>query len=190
MKKPVELLMIGGSAGSLEVIMAALPYLPHPLSIAIVVVLHRRQTTSHSLATLFSYKTMIPVRDIEDKEPVLPGTIYVAPADYHLLIEHERTFSLDVSEKVHFSRPSIDVAFESAAEAYGSSLVALLLSGANTDGVEGLRSVQKSGGLIAVQDPETATVSVMPEQALARLKVDRVVDGLKVAEFVRSILDV
>jgi two-component system, chemotaxis family, protein-glutamate methylesterase/glutaminase len=189
LKSRFEMLIIGGSAGSLEVLLSGLSQVHEPMNISIVVVLHRKPSPDYSLANLFSYKTRIPVREIEDKEPIVPGTIYIAPADYHLLVEEERVFSLDVSEKIHFSRPSIDVAFESAAEIYHEKLAALLLSGANADGVEGMRIVQKLGGLIAVQDPKTASVPVMPGQAMARLKVDKVVEGKELAEFIRFILN-
>jgi two-component system, chemotaxis family, protein-glutamate methylesterase/glutaminase len=182
-----ELLIIGGSAGSLELLLSVLPELEQPLKIAIVVVLHRRPFGDSSLAKLFSYKTGIPVREVEDKEAVLPGVIYIAPADYHLLIERERTFSLDISEKVHYSRPSIDVAFDSAADVYGNKLVALLLSGANADGVEGMEKVAALGGLIAVQDPATALVPIMPEQAIARLKVDHIVDRSSLPAFINGL---
>jgi two-component system, chemotaxis family, protein-glutamate methylesterase/glutaminase len=104
--------------------------------------------------------------EAEDKTSIMSGTIYIAPADYHLLIEKDKTFSLDYSEKINYSRPSIDVTFETATEAYGNKLAAFLLSGANADGAAGLLSVKNSNGLSVVQDPKEATVEFMPESAI------------------------
>jgi len=182
-----ELLIIGGSAGSLEIIMSMLPLLASPLKIAVIVVLHRKYVADSSLSHLFSYKTDIPVKEIEDKDQVLPGVIYVAPIDYHLLIEENHTFGLDLSEKVHFSRPSIDVTFESASEIYKEKLACLLLSGANADGAHGLEEVRNNGGTVAIQDPETALVPFMPEQAMHQFHVDHVLRPEDMAAFVNSL---
>ena len=146
------LLLIGGSAGSLEAILQALPGLQDLNGLAVVLVLHRRNGES-LLAELLNEKTSWTVKEAEEKEPILPGTVYVAPADYHLLIEKNKTFSLDYSEKVNYSRPSIDVTFESAADTFGSTVSALLLSGANADGTEGLKKIKEAGGFVMVQDP-------------------------------------
>ena len=182
-----DILVIGGSAGSLEIIMAMLPGLKAPLQIAIVVVLHRKHVANSSLSQLFSYKTAIPVREIEDKDPVLPGAIYIAPVDYHLLIEKDLLFSLDLSEKIHYSRPSIDITFECASEVYGSRLACLLLSGANADGVHGLEMTKLRGGTIAVQDPETAMVPFMPELAMTTLKIGHILKPEEIAGFVNGL---
>jgi len=158
-------LMIGGSAGSLEVILEILPQLRSDLDYAIVLVMHRRSGDS-LLTGLLSDRTKLEVREAEEKEAIRPGVIYIAPADYHLLIEQDKTFSLDFSEKIHYSRPAIDASFETAAEAFGSSLVGILLSGANADGAEGLLRIKEAGGLTIAQDPEEASVSYMPQQAI------------------------
>jgi two-component system chemotaxis response regulator CheB len=187
MKAAVELLVIGGSAGSLEVILKALPKLTTELSFAIIIVLHRKPNTDSTLIDLLSSKTKIPVIEANEKEPIRKGHIYVAPADYHLLIENDRTLSLDYSEKVNFSRPCIDITFQTAAETYQSSLACLLLSGASTDGVEGLELVKTLNGITAVQDPTTAEVPYMPQKALEKMKVDSVVETDKVGDFVNSL---
>ena len=174
MKRKISLLVIGGSAGSLDVIMQFLAVLPPPDMLAIIIVVHRKNADS-ILVELLSGLTTWTVKEAEEKEPIEAGNIYLAPPDYHLLIEMDKTVSLDFSEKVHYSRPSIDVSFETAAEAYGSELACLLLSGANADGVEGLKAVQHFGGITLVQDPEEASVSYMPRQALEEIKVDRVI---------------
>lgn len=170
-----ELLLIGGSAGSLEIVMQLIPTLRTNLNLAVVVILHRKIGES-MLANLLSSRTSWRVKEAEDKEAIVNGTVYVAPADYHLLIEKNKTFSLDYSEKVHYSRPAIDVSFETAVDAYGKSIVAILLSGANADGAEGLRKIKVAGGLTIVQDPEEASVSYMPQQAIDLLNVDYIVD--------------
>lgn len=119
-----ELLVVGGSAGSLDVILKVLPSIRSNFNIAIVIVLHRKNNFESVLTSLFAAKTSLPVKEAEEKDVIEPGCIYIAPADYHLLVEKNSTFSLDFSEKVNFSRPSIDVTFESAADACGSRLSA------------------------------------------------------------------
>lgn len=182
-----KIVLIGGSAGSLNVLLQVLPQLHVNLTIPIVIILHRRPSSHPALALLFGTKTTLPVKEIEDKEPIQPGTIYTAPADYHLLFEKDHIFSLDFSEKVNFSRPSIDVAFESAAEVFGPSLTCILLSGASADGVEGLKTAQQYGGTIAVQDPATAEVPYMPQQALSSLNIDAVVNANTLAGYINKL---
>src|SRR5690606_15964808 len=117
------------------------------------------------LAELFSNKTSIPVKEIDEKEQIKRGMIYIAPPDYHTLIEKDKTFSLDFSEKVNYSRPGIDVTFQTAAEAYGQGAAAILLSGANADGTSGLDTIKAFGGITIVQSPQTAEVDFMPSYA-------------------------
>jgi len=186
-KKPVELLIAGGSAGSLEVLLKVLPDLKSTIPFAIIIVLHRKPNTDTVLIDLLSSKTTLPVIEAGDKEPVLPGKVYVAPADYHLLIEKDRTLSLDFSEKINYSRPCIDITFQTAAETYQDSLACLLLSGASADGTEGLEFVKNMNGITAVQDPATAEVSFMPQQALNKLPVDFILDTGDIASFINSL---
>lgn len=182
-----EVVLIGGSAGSLEIILRIVSELEVPLRTAIVVVIHRRFTSEDSLSKLFAFKTRIPVVEIEDKQELKPGTIYIAPVDYHVLFEEDHTFALDVSEKVQYSRPSIDVAFESAAEVFGRNLVCLLLSGANADGVEGMRAALKAGAAVYVQSPESAAFPTMPEIAVNRLKIKRLLRPEEMAGFINNL---
>lgn len=186
-KHQTEILVIGGSAGSLEVILYALPLLKNPLPISIIIVLHRKNNSDSTLTNLFKAKTRIPVKEAEEKEVIRAGHIYIAPPGYHLLIEKNRTFSLDYSEKVHFSRPSIDLTFQTAAETYRESLAGLLLSGANADGAEGLELIKLTGGMVAVQNPKTAEVSYMPQQALDKLEPDYILDIKQVADFINGL---
>lgn len=182
-----KILIIGGSAGSLEVLIEVFPKLHVIDNLAIVLILHRRSTEDTMLEDLIKMKTDIPVKQIEDKIRLQPGHVYVAPGDYHLLFEKNGLLSLDISEKVHFSRPSIDVSFESAADVYGKHLTGLLLSGANADGTKGLLAIKEAGGVIAVQKPETAEVSYMPHHALVEAKPDYVLDVSEMADFIKSI---
>ncbi len=183
----LELLIIGGSAGALEVILNALPQLTYELPFAIIIVLHRKQSADTTLIDLLSAKTSRPVVEANDKDAILPGNSYIAPADYHLLIENNHTLSLDYSEKVNFSRPCIDITFQTAAEVYREKLACLLLSGASADGVEGLELVKATKGLTAVQDPATAEVAYMPQKALEKMEVDVIVESSKVIDFIRQL---
>lgn len=183
-----RLIMIGGSAGSLEVIIHTLPYLPARLTQSVVIIVHRKSSSDSILEDLLSTKTSLQVKEVEDKEPIRPGTIYIAPPDYHLLIENKATFSLDASEKVHFSRPSIDVSFESAAEVFGPAVVGILLSGANADGARGLQKIERHGGVAIVQDPSTADVDYMPAQALRLLRQPNIVKASEIGSFLATLL--
>jgi len=183
----VQLLLIGGSAGSLEVILEVLPNLPTNLSIPVVIILHRKNFNDLLLIDLLSIKLSLPVKEAEEKEMIRPGIVYIAPADYHLLVEKDKTFSLDDSERVNYSRPSIDVTFESAADVYGPTILALLLSGASADGTEGLKAVKQNGGVCVVQDPAWAEVGYMPQQAIRHVAIDKVVNNNELKELVRSL---
>lgn len=183
---PCDAVVIGGSSGSIDVLLKLLPNLKAPLPLAIILVLHRKNAVESTMTELFASKTTIPVKEVEDKDPVEPGTIYIAPADYHLLIEQNREFSLDSSEKINFSRPSLDVTFESAAEVYGPSLVGIILSGANADGTNGLKAVKQAGGLIIAQKPETAQVAYMPEHAILHNTIDFIFDVSELATFINT----
>ena len=182
-----ELLIIGGSAGSLDVILKALPLIDRGLKISIILVLHRKNDSDSALVDLLAMRSTIPVLEAAEKDPILPGHIYVAPADYHLLIENDRTLSLDYSEKVNFSRPCIDVTFQAAAEVYQERLVCLLLSGASSDGTEGLRAVSQTGGITAVQDPLSAEVDYMPRFAMEHLQIDHIIAADRVADFINTL---
>lgn len=179
-----KVLMIGGSAGSLDVLMKILPRLGIIHSFAIVIVLHRKSAEDSTLEELIAVKSATPVMEVEDKVTLLPGYIYIAPSDYHLLFEKDNVLSLDISEKVNYSRPSIDVSFESAAEVYKSELVAILLSGANADGTEGLKAIKNAGGTVIVQDPKTADMPFMPNNAILSLTPDYILDIEQILKFI------
>jgi len=178
--------MVGGSAGSLEVIIKMLGSLVNN-RLAILLIVHRKGSIHSSLASLLDMKTAVIVKEAEEKEFIKPGYVYIAPADYHLLIERNGSMSLDYSEKVNFSRPSIDVSFECAADVFGDRVIGILLSGGNADGVEGLKSIRKAGGICVVQDPGSALVSYMPQHAINEIEPDKILNGAEIADFLNDI---
>lgn len=186
-KNTYKAIVIGGSAGSLSVLFEVFPALNPELNVALILVLHRKYSGDSSLSDLLSSKTLLPTKEIDDKDPILPGHIYLAPADYHLLIEKNYSFSLDVSEKINFSRPSLDVTFESAADTFGRSLVAILLSGSNDDGTAGLKAVKEEGGFIIAQKPESAQMAYMPQNAINNLEMDLILDAKGISDFINSL---
>jgi len=182
-----RVVIIGGSAGSLNALLLILPELPVFKSFALVIVLHRRGTDDLTLESLIQLKSVAPVKIIEDKVEITNGFIYVAPSNYHLLFEKDNIFALDTSEKVNYSRPSIDVSFESAAEVYGTNLIGILLSGSNTDGTEGLKAIQKAGGIVVIQDPKSAEMPFMPSNALLHIKPDYILSNDDILKFIISL---
>lgn len=159
-------IVIGGSSGALDVLGVILPALPHGFVTPLVIVLHMLPGKPSGLPALLGSVSALTVKEAEDKEPLAAGTVYLASPNYHLLVERERCFSLSVDEPVLFSRPSLDVLFESAADAYGRALAGVLLSGANEDGARGLGRIFAAGGTTVVQDPGTALAPQMPSAAL------------------------
>lgn len=184
--KHCEALVIGGSAGSLDALLKMLPGLSAALPFPTILVLHRKPGKDNILTDLLAAKTSLNVKEIEEKETLMPATLYIAPPNYHLLIENDRSFSLDASEKVNFSRPSIDVTFESAAEVFSENLACLLLSGANSDGTLGLKAVKENGGTVLVQDPSSAVVNFMPQYALDHVTVDAVLNPSQMADYINK----
>jgi two-component system, chemotaxis family, protein-glutamate methylesterase/glutaminase len=181
-------IVIGGSAGCVGVIMQILKGLPPAYPIPIIIIIHRQRNVVSEMAKILSVAH--PAKKItepEDKEPIKDGCIYLAPQNYHLLIEANYTFSLDYSELVQFSRPSIDVTFESAAEIYKSSLVAILLSGANNDGTSGLQKVIKCKGTAIVQSPDTAEYKAMPENAIENCKGVHILQPAEISSFLTGL---
>lgn len=183
----IELLVIGGSAGSLQVLIDMIKKLDADLSFSIVLVVHRKAHSTSILPTLLQQFTSFQVVEIEDKTDILKSKIYIVPADYHLLFENKITFSLDSSEKMNYSRPSIDVTFKSAAETFGENLVGVLLSGASADGVEGLHYIKKNKGKVWIQDPETAEVDYMPRQAAEQVNYDLLIEPKDLAEHINKL---
>lgn len=185
-----RVVVIGGSAGSLDVLLSIIPSIAANSNSAFIIVLHRKADGENLLENLLRWRTTMPVREVEDKEPLCANTVYIAPADYHLLLEDKLSFSLDSSEKVHYSRPSIDVTFESVAEHFGDRAVGVLLSGANADGAAGLGKIKAAGGITIVQEPSSAEVAFMPQQAINRNTAMHVVPVASLADLINTILGV
>jgi two-component system, chemotaxis family, protein-glutamate methylesterase/glutaminase len=171
---PLGAVVIGASAGGIQALRVLLERLPATFEAPIVVVQHIPPDRPSALAELFGYRCVLPVVEADDKQPLRSGTIFFAPPDYHLLVEDRQTLALSIDEPVKFSRPSIDVLFESAAAAFDTQLLAILLTGASSDGSEGLVSVRRAGGKAWVQCPSEAAVPTMPESALALAGADAV----------------
>ncbi|HEY9196546.1 MAG TPA: chemotaxis protein CheB [Mucilaginibacter sp.] len=161
-----ELLLLGGSAGSFKLLFQVVKLLSPELNKTVIIIIHRKKNFFSEIEKLFAENSRMFMREIVDKDVLTKNTIYIAPANYHTLIEKEGTFSLDVSEAVWYSKPSIDVTFESAAEVYKDKCLAILLSGANQDGAEGLLKLRNSGATTIVQHPGDAEMTEMPQAAI------------------------
>ncbi len=168
----VDAVVVGASAGGVEALLAIFADLRPGFGLPIIVVLHLPDERRSQLADVFGRRLQVPVKEVDDKESIVPGTVYFAAPGYHVSIECDHSFSLSREERVHYSRPSIDYLFESAADVYQHRLAAILLTGANQDGAQGLATVKLQGGLTIIQDPEEALVSTMPQAALDRIKPD------------------
>lgn len=178
----IELIAIGCSLGGMHALEEILKPLPRDFCVPIAVAQHRHKRSNEGLPAFFRRVTHLSVVDAEDKEWIKPGHVYLAPADYHLLIE-KGELSLSVDEAVRHSRPSIDVLFESAADAYGPALLGIVLTGANDDGSRGARRIKERGGTVIVQDPLTAEAPVMPQATIDAVAVDQILPLSEIAAF-------
>ncbi|MCU1724336.1 MULTISPECIES: chemotaxis protein CheB [unclassified Pseudomonas] len=169
-----EVIVMGASAGGVSALLSVLALLPRAFAIPVLCVLHLPDDHESQLAEVFARRLKRPVREARDKESLEAGMIYVACPGYHLSLERDRSLSLSQEERVHYSRPSIDMLFESAADAVGPGLVGVLLTGANEDGASGLARISEYGGLTVVQDPAQAQVATMPNAALALHRPDHI----------------
>ena len=172
---------VGASAGGVEAVCMLLAALPRSFKPALLTVIHIPSGIDSLLIDVLQPRCALAVREAQDKEEIESGTVYVAPPGYHLLVEPDRTLALSADEPVNFCRPSIDVLFESAAYAYGTELLAIVLTGANDDGADGLTVVRASGGRAWVQEPATAVAPTMPAAALGRAGADRILTLEEVA---------
>jgi two-component system, chemotaxis family, protein-glutamate methylesterase/glutaminase len=174
LERDVTAIAIGASTGGVEALARLLPALPPGLQASVFVVLHLPRERASLLAEIFAPRCRVPVRDVQDKDPICGGTIYFAPPDYHLLVDDGPQFALSMDDPVEFSRPSISVLFETAAVAYRERLLALLLTGAGSDGAAGMQAVHAAGGITVVQQPREARMPQMPQAALDRIAADYV----------------
>ena len=185
--RAIEAVVVGASAGGFEALLFVLKDLPAAYPLPLVVVLHLPDSHESRLAELFGYRLSLQVREARDKESLAPGTLYFAPSGYHLSIETDHSFSLSCEDRVSYARPSIDVLFQSAADAYGKSLAGILLTGANYDGAAGLAGMQVAGGLTIVQDPASAEIATMPEAALRRMTPDLILPLAEIRSLLRKL---
>lgn len=185
--RPLDAIVIGGSAGVLEVLRVVLAGLPASLSIPVVIVLHL-PARSHSLVhESLQPVSALPMSQGDDKEPLGGGHVYFASPGYHLLVETDRRFAMSIDEPVHFSRPSIDVLFESASDAYGRALLGILLTGASADGAAGLQTIHARGGMTVVQTPESCEAATMPLAALDLFRPDYVLAPSAIASLLATL---
>jgi two-component system, chemotaxis family, protein-glutamate methylesterase/glutaminase len=182
-----ELIVIGTSAGGLQALSALLHGLAPKFPLPLVVVQHRSADVKSGIREILQGYTDLTVVEADDKEPIAAGRLYLAPADYHLLIEADRTLALSTEGPVQNARPSIDVLFESAAEVYRESVAGVVLTGASADGARGVQRIKQCGGWLIVQDPTTAESRVMPEAALAVVEADEVVPLDRLATSLRHL---
>lgn len=184
-----QAVVIGASAGAIDAVSKILEALPSGFRLPIMVVIHLPANRQSMLADVFQSRSRMSVVEAEDKEPIQAGTVYLAPPNYHLLVEKNDCLSLSSDEPVNFSRPSIDLLFETAADAYGAGLVGIILTGGNSDGAQGLRAVHTAGGLTVVQRPEIAHTSIMPIAALDACPTSRIFDLDEIAKCLLEIAE-
>jgi len=165
-------IVIGASAGGMDAIKSILIPLQEGFPAPIIIVQHLSPHSDGYMAKYLNVLCKINVKEADEKERILPGNAYIAPANYHLLVERDETLSLTVDPKVNYSRPSIDILFESAAEVYENELIGIILTGGNGDGSKGLKMIKKFGGITIVQDPSTAEADFMPKAAIKFVEVD------------------
>jgi len=187
MARDYDAIVIGTSAGGLQTLTMLLGDLPPDYPLPIVIVQHRSRDQRNLMEEVLQTKCRIRIRQAEEKEKVNAGTVYIAPPDYHLLIEKDITFSLSSDEYVRYSRPAIDVLFESAARAYRNRLVAVVLTGSSDDGSAGVRTVKELGGFTIAQKPEEALFSIMPAAAIRTGKVDKIMDIASIKSFMLTL---
>lgn len=182
-----EAIVVGTSAGGLTALSSILGKLPHDYSIPIIIVQHRAKDSQDLFEEVLQKKCKIRIKQADEKESIKAGNVYVAPPDYHLLVETDKTFSLSADEHVQFSRPSIDVLFESAAVAFREKLIGIILTGSNADGSAGISTISKLGGLTIAQDLQEAQYSFMPHSAVETRHVEHVWTLSQIAEYLRGL---
>lgn len=179
----IGVLILACSAGGFKILFDILKVLPGDLPIGVVVVIHRNAKYETNIEENMTSKCQIALKMAEEKEFIKPSTAYFAPPGYHLLVEPNQSISLDISEPINFCRPSIDVTMQSIADVYGSAVLAILLSGANQDGAQGMKAIQQAGGVCIVQNPEYAEIKTMPEAAIALGAADLVLNDGELVTF-------
>lgn len=187
MSLPCAAIVVGGSSGGIEALVTLLPALPTTLRASVLVVMHMPRDPNSRLLDIFKPRCPLPLREAQDQDALMPGTVYFCPPDYHLLLDRGPRAALSVDPPVHYSRPSIDVLFESAADLLGEQVVGILLSGGNEDGALGIQAIHEAGGLVIVQDPASAPVATMPLAALARVSANHVLTPAGIAALISDL---
>lgn len=177
-------LAIGGSAGSFQGVIRILSHIPEDFSLPVIIAMHRLKHVRHGFLEVVAMKSRLKIVEPDDKDLVRKGVAYLAPANYHMSVELGNYFSLSTEEMVNNSRPSIDITLTSAAYAYRSKLVGILLSGANRDGGQGMKAIKDKGGLTIVQDPEECMIDTMPRAALAMTSIDHILNVGQIIELI------
>jgi two-component system chemotaxis response regulator CheB len=186
-ERKFKAVVIGGSAGSFPLVVDILQGLPKDFPLPVFLCLHRLKHVRHGFVEALNIKSSIPVIEPEDKESIKPGRAYLAPSNYHMFVEIGNTVALSTEEMVKFSRPSIDLTFETASYVYRNYMVGVMLSGANTDGAEGFAKSHSRGAFTIVQNPEEATIKTMPEGALKLVKPDLVLNIDEIVKFLAKL---
>jgi len=184
-KKNTEIVVIGVSAGGFEVLNYLVSELPEKLIVPIVVVQHRTADNDSYLASHLNILCKVPVNEVNDKEPIIAGNLYIAPADYHVLIETDYSFALSKYSRINYARPSIDVLFEAAAQAYQGHCLGIILTGKNGDGAKGLLEIVKAGGKAIIQDPQIAEAPEMPRAAIQAVPNASILKLDQIAKYLR-----
>jgi two-component system, chemotaxis family, protein-glutamate methylesterase/glutaminase len=180
-----EAVVVGASAGAIDALNQLLPAVPEAARIPVVVVVHLPPNRPSLLVDVFASRCSAQVREPEDKQPISAGSVWFAPSNYHLLFEADRTFAFSVDQPVNFSRPSIDVLFESAADVFGEALCCIVLTGANEDGARGASAIRRRGGLVVVQEPSSAEAKEMPLAAISHANPQIIAPLPEIAELIR-----
>lgn len=180
-------IVMGTSLGGLKALMEIIPKLPINFPVPIIVVQHIHKDSDEFPSSYLNKNSALTVKEANEKEKTASGYVYIAPANYHLLVEDDETFTLSVDAKVNHNRPSIDVLFESAAEVFKLQLIGIILTGANEDGAVGLKRIKQFGGLTIVQDPDEAESGIMPKAAIALCKVDYILSLKEIMKFLLNL---
>jgi two-component system, chemotaxis family, protein-glutamate methylesterase/glutaminase len=181
-----EAIVIGVSSGGMNAMKVMFSLLPKNFSTPIIIVQHMGARSDSQLIQLLNGMSNLSIKEADEKEKIEKGTVYIAPPNYHLMIERDKTFSLTVDERVNYARPSIDVLFESAADAYNDKLIGIILTGSNSDGTAGLKKIKEYGGLTIAQDPKTSESAYMPASAIAVVEMDFILSLEEIIKLLRK----
>lgn len=185
---PFDVLVIGASWGGVDMLMRLVQALPADWTLPVIIVQHQHPNSGNALERILSKVTRLPVRDVEDKDEMAAGTVFIAPANYHLLLEDDGCFSLSIEAPVKFCRPAVDVTFACVAKVFQHRAISLVLTGANDDGAEGTRMIKAAGGHTLAQSPASAEAPAMPEAAIATGAVDMVLEPGDVVPYLQRLL--